>query len=103
MAEVREKKGHELQRAKILQISLVKKQIPPGVRRFTTKQVRYHKKTASCHSLGDMILARAEIDMLFVESLMASLLSKFIQVSANDCGYPGTRHKLRANWIHPLF
>ena len=34
---------------------------------------------------------------------MESLLSNFIHFSANDCGYSGTRLKLIANWIHPLF
>ena len=49
------------------------------------------------------MLARAEVDVPSVESLMASPLSKFIQFAANDFGYAGTRYKLIANWVRPLF
>ena len=49
------------------------------------------------------MLARAEVDMPSVESLMANPLSKFTQFAANGCGSAGTRYKLIANWVHPLF
>jgi hypothetical protein len=53
--------------------------------------------------LGDEMLARAEVDVPSVESLMASPLSKFIHFAANDCGYVGSRHELITSWMHPLF
>ena len=48
-------------------------------------------------------MLRAEVDVPFIESLMASPLSGFIRFATNDYGYGGTRHELIANWVHPLF
>ncbi len=38
-----------------------------------------------------------------IEELMASPLSKFIHLAANECGYNGTRIELICDWVHPLF
>ena len=40
--------------------------------------------------------------MSFVVSLVASRLSKFIHVAANDWGYADTRYELVAKWVYPL-
>ena len=73
------------------------KQIPPGVGCCTIKRERYLKRMSSRRSLGDEMLARADVYVPSMESLMASPLSKFIQFAANDCGYTGTRYELIAN------
>ena len=49
------------------------------------------------------MLARAKVDVPSGKSLMTSPLSKFIEFSANDCGYADTRYKLIANWVHQLY
>ena len=83
---------------------LGEKQIPPGVRRLSTKKLRYRKRMALRRREGDDMLLRAEGEQVpSVETLMASPLSNFIHFAANDCGYSGTRLELIANWIHPLF
>jgi hypothetical protein len=53
--------------------------------------------------IGDQLLARSEMYMPPVKSLMTSPVSKCIHSAANYCGYAGTRHKLIASWVHPVF
>ena len=53
--------------------------------------------------MGDQMMTRPKVDVPSIKSLMASVLSKCIHFSANDCGYAGTRHGLIASWVHPLF
>ena len=82
---------------------LGEKQIPPSVRRVSSKRLRYRKRMALRRQQGDELMLRAEVEVPTVEALMASPLSKFIHFAANDCGYSGTRMELIANWVHPLF
>ena len=79
-------------------------QVPPAVRRMSSKRLRYRKRLALRRQVGDEILGQAEMEWVpYVETLMASLLSRFIHFAANDCGYLGIRKELIANLVHPLF
>ena len=42
-------------------------------------------------------------DLPSIEDIMNCSMSKFIQFTANDCGYHGSKKDLIVNWIHPLF
>ena len=49
------------------------------------------------------MLAGDKVNVLSVEFLMSSLLSKFVQCATNDCDYAGKRYELIAKWVHPLY
>ena len=38
-----------------------------------------------------------------VAELMASLLTKYISLATNDCGYTGMAAELMVNYVQPLF
>ena len=38
-----------------------------------------------------------------VADILASPLTKFITLAANDCGYSGTAKELIVSYVHPLF
>jgi hypothetical protein len=42
-------------------------------------------------------------DVPTVEELLESLLSCFISLAANSCGYNETAQELIVNWVHLLF
>jgi hypothetical protein len=82
-------------------------QMPPGVRHAVNSlridRKARKKKAAQCLKDADSLMLQAELDVPSVEALMACPLSKFIHLTANDCGYQGSRYELIANWVHPFF
>jgi hypothetical protein len=63
----------------------------------------YRKRLAKRRQQADALMLQSKMEIPMVEALMACPLLKFIHFAANDCGYIGTRYKLIANWVHPLF
>ena len=92
-------------------VTLGEKQIPPEIvrdyhlscRRKSRKRSAYRARMARRRKEADLLLCQTELEVPTVEALMASPLSKFIHLAANDCGYSGSRYDLICNWIHPLF
>ena len=41
--------------------------------------------------------------ILTIAELMDSLISNFVTLAANDCGYEGTTEDPIVNYVHPLF
>ena len=79
-------------------------QVPPGIKKLSSKQLRYRKRLTLRQQVGDEMLGRTEMEEIpSVETLVTSPLSRFIHSAASDCGYSGTRYELTTNWVHPLF
>jgi hypothetical protein len=89
--------------------SIGEKQMPPGVhqallsRKISRKRGEYQKRMAKRQEQADALMLQSEMEIPTVEALMVCPLSRFIHFAANECGYKGTRYKLVADWVHPLF
>ena len=70
----------------VYKFTLGEKHPSPDVKRLSVKRLRYHKRMAMRRDIGNQMLARAEIVVPSVESLMISPLSKYIHFATNDCG-----------------
>lgn len=76
---------------------------PPMARRLARKRLSYVQRKRRLQQYGDMLLCALPDTVPTVEELLASPLSQFIHLAANDCGYNGTKRELICEVIHPLF
>ena len=77
----------------------------PHAARLSRKKLKFRQRRRLRQKEGDMMLGRMQLhDTLpTVEDIMASPLSRFITLAANDCGYRGSTLELVTTWVHPLF
>jgi hypothetical protein len=69
------------------------------------KRLKYKQYQRSLQSSGDWVLQLMSIEdsLPSISDLINSLLSKYITLAANDCGYDGTVEELIVSYVHPLF
>ena len=84
-------------------LTLGAKAAPPTAARLSRKKMKYSQRMRHRREMGDRVLQSMSDEVPTIEALMASPLSKFIHLAANECGYNGTRLELICNWVHPFF
>ncbi len=82
-------------------------EIPPMAQKMSKKQQRLNYKQNHCSikRSGDMALMSLTLDKTIptVADLLASPLTKYITLAANDCGYGGKAKELIVTYVNPLF
>lgn len=79
------------------------KQVPPMAARLSRRKLKGRQRRQRQRELGDMALNHMQLDVLSIEDLLNSPLSRFLTLAAADCGYSGTGRDLIVDWIHPFF